>query len=766
MIQERLSKENRNTIILILTFIAVFIVGGIILQEDFLIAMKWWTVLLAFGILCMPISYVLFHKFSDLGWAVSKVLMIAFASWIMWVVSSVRLLKFSQVNCVLSVLIVFIFNVILCFLMIKNNKDQLINKIRSGHTINAILFTEILFLSMFVFWNFIRGHAPQAYGVEKFMDYGFMKTMSRQEYMPPTDLWFAGEKLNYYYMGQYIMTFICKCSGIPEEYGYNLSLATFFGLLFTMTFSLVKNLFVTVPLKETRWSHMLPFAAAAVSAVALNFSGNVHYIIFGILRTMIQMLSDDPVTAYWYPDATRYIHTRPDSDAYVIHEFPSYALVNSDLHAHLLDTIFVVALLSIMFSWLQYRKDTKDEYSPVKEICMPHILLLGFFIGLFKGINYWDFPIYYVVCGAIIFFSNLVLFKTWKERLLVTAAQGMLVLAISSLVILPFTLSFDMISSKIGIVEYRSPLNRMAVLYALPIVVSIVYYINLIKNRDVSNKRFKKNFFLNFLSQLSQADLYIVVLSLCAIGLIITPEFIYIKDIYENGTLRTNTVFKCVFQAYLMFDIVIGYMFVKLLANKKSFARNICKFCFVLWIGTLGYFNSAIHSAFLDYHTYEGLDASAFLYNESTADYNAIHWLQENAGANDVVLEANGDSYTLNSRVSVFTGNPTVLGWWGHEYLWRSSGIPEEPKVVADRVQDIQAFYGTADSNFAQSFIDKYQVKYIYIGKCEWEKFPNMNIEFLKSLGNVVFEETSTMNLQINGQEESGERTTYIIEVQ
>lgn len=757
------SKEYQYTLYLILIIFAVMIIGLLRLDDDFLIAMKWWVTLLVFGMIAIPLSSILFSHFSDFGWVVSKVLTLAFASWIMWLLSSIKLVRFSQMSCILSVLIVFLFNVVLYIKVLRKHKDHWIEKIKSGNVINAILFAEILFLAMFLFWTYLRGYNPQAYGTEKFMDFGFMKTISRQDYMPPNDLWFAGEKLNYYYLGQYIMTFICKCSGIPVEYGYNLALSTIFGLLFAMTYSLTRNLFTeTVSEKHP----MLPSVAGMISAVAINFSGNCHYIIYGLLRPEIQVLLGKEVTSYWYPDATRFIRTQPNVDAYIIHEFPDYAHMVGDLHAHLINTIFVVALLTMMFSWLQYRKSIAGEYSLIREICMPHILILGFFIGLFKGINYWDFPIYYVVCGAVIFFSNIGLFKTWKERLLVTAAQGLLVLVISSLVILPFTLSFDMISSQIGIVKYRSPLSQMAILYGLPIVVSILYLVYLIRQKDPKHTQFENNYVLNLLTRLFISDLYIVVLSLCAIGLILVPELIFIKDIYDGGTLRTNTVFKCVFQAYLMFDIIIGYLFVKLFTIKEKIARKTCVVCFVLWVGTLGYFRPALHSALLDNHTYEGLDASTFLTRESPADANAILWLNENAGANDVVLEANGDSYTLSNRVSVFTGNPTVLGWWGHEYLWRSNGIPEEPQVVAERVQEIQTFYGATDYEVAKSFIDKYNVKYIYIGKCEWEKYPNMNVEFLKTLGNVVFEETSNMNLKINGQEENGDRTTYIIEIQ
>ena len=49
------------------------------------------------------------------------------------------------------------------------------------------------------------------------------------------------------------------------------------------------------------------------------------------------------------------------------------------------------------------------------EVFSPHVLLTGFFIGLFHTTNFWDFPIYYVVSGAIILFSNAVIYNFFRS---------------------------------------------------------------------------------------------------------------------------------------------------------------------------------------------------------------------------------------------------------------------------------------------------------------------------------------------------------------
>ena len=44
-----------------------------------------------------------------------------------------------------------------------------------------------------------------------------------------------------------------------------------------------------------------------------------------------------------------------------------------------------------------------------------------------------------------------------------------------------------------------------------------------------------------------------MIMGLCAIGLVLIPELVYVRDIYENGNARANTMFKLTYQAYIMF---------------------------------------------------------------------------------------------------------------------------------------------------------------------------------------------------------------------
>lgn len=119
----------------------------------------------------------------------------------------------------------------------------------------------------------------------------------------------------------------------------------------------------------------------------------------------------------------------------------------------------------------------------------------------------------------------------------------------------------------------------------------------------------------------------------------------------------------------------------------------------------------------------------------------AIRWLGQ--APLGVVAEAVGGSYTAAARVSTLSGQPTVLGWPGHESQWR--GGSEE---IGSREVDIQRLYCTRDWEEAQSIIRQYDIRYIFVGSQERitysaEKCPGGldETKFLRNL-NLVFSES------------------------
>ena len=101
--------------------------------------------------------------------------------------------------------------------------------------------------------------------------------------------------------------------------------------------------------------------------------------------------------------------------------------------------------------------------------------------------------------------------------------------------------------------------------------------------------------------------------------------------------------------------------------------------------------------------------------SSSYDEMQAIVWLQN--ATNGVIAEAvpeGGGSYTQYARVSTISGKPTVLGWVGHENQWRGKS-----DVLGSRQDDLYRLYCSRDWEIAQEVLNKYNIRYIFIGPLE-----------------------------------------------
>jgi uncharacterized membrane protein len=106
------------------------------------------------------------------------------------------------------------------------------------------------------------------------------------------------------------------------------------------------------------------------------------------------------------------------------------------------------------------------------------------------------------------------------------------------------------------------------------------------------------------------------------------------------------------------------------------------------------------------------LDGTAHITRNNPDEAAAMQWLWRAPLA--VVAESVGGSYSVHARMSTHSGQPTVLGWVGHEHQWRG-GLEE----MGSREGDIARLYCAANWPEAQSIIDLYGIRYIVIGNLE-----------------------------------------------
>ena len=109
------------------------------------------------------------------------------------------------------------------------------------------------------------------------------------------------------------------------------------------------------------------------------------------------------------------------------------------------------------------------------------------------------------------------------------------------------------------------------------------------------------------------------------------------------------------------------------------------------------------------------------------------------------MVEAVGESYTDFARVSANTGLPTILGWRVHEWLWRGS-FDEAGK----RTEEVKEIYEGDDLDKTQQLLNKYQVKFIFLGSLEQQAYPELKENKFLKLGKVVFSSGKTKIFQLN----------------
>ena len=477
--------------------------------------------------------------------------------------------------------------------------------------------------------------------------------------------------------------------------------------------------------------------AGTISAMALMFAANMHFIIFykfvPMMREILGITGE--YKDFWYPDSTRYIGYNPDVADKTAHEFPAYSFILGDLHAHVINIFVVLAILGLSLSYLKRREKLKENKSGINSgITDRCVWAVGFLVGICSMENAWDFPIYFVVAGAILLFANIISMKNAGDVILATLIQGALVIAVAILTSLPFSLGFDAMVNGIGKCTEHSRFYQLVILWGMPVILLISFIIYLIGKCRKASDIFKTGV-------ISAEAVFTVLIGLCALGLVIIPEIIYVKDIYSGSYKRFNTMFKLTYQSFILFALMQAHIISTYLAAPRgTAAKRGGVAALILLILCCGYFPVAVKMGIGTIGPEEemkGIGATGYVYDNVPADALAIEWIMNNTAPDSVILEANGDSYTIYNRVSTLTGRSTVLGWRTHEWLWQN-----DSDVVDDRADDVWDIYCSNDSGRIRSLIAKYGIDYIFIGSCEYEKFlpEGMDTELLKSLGEVVYD--------------------------
>lgn len=756
------------------------------LPSDVYAVLQWWLVLFLLGVGFLPLTLRLFAPFFDKGYLFSRILGSLIVAYVVFILGITHIAPFT----VTTISITAIALVLIIFFLLKQ-KWKLWFLIKQ----NAFTFVieELLFLTVLFVWAFIHSFSPDIHGLEKFMDYGYVNSLLRTEYFPPKDMWFTPFSINYYYFGHLVTAMLTKLSGLPAYITFNVMLTTIVATCFSLTFSLGANLYYHLT-KIERINKFKLILSGFLTACLVSLAGNLH-ILYGFF---IPYKTDAPVpiwqlafkpfsfpNSYWYPNATRFIY-------HTIHEFPIYSWTVADLHGHVLDIPFVLLTIAFLFSLLliQTDKDTESsiEIGQTFQIKPLHLLFIGLFLAVMYMTNAWDGAIYWLLATMTLLYihgrrRSFYKKELGKEKAVVEIISSkkkhtsffhmpeawqiawgrdffLSILVITAALFLfatPYNLFFNTsaYTHGIGVIcapDFLTKIGKIGPFLFEPDHCQRSYWWELLTLYGFFYFfAFVFSVFIIRTKRYLQTDVFVILLIILSTFLIFVPEFFYLKDIYPTY-YRANTMFKLVFQAFIMLSISSAYIIVRMALDLpyQQMKQRIFTLCFlfvsiVLVALVMTYPYLAVNSYYNNFKDYQGLDGINYLKNLYPDDYSAIQWLNNNIKGQPVILEAQGDSYTDYARISANTGLPTVLGWTVHEWLWRGSY-----DVPAPRITDVKTLYETTDLQTAKALLAKYHVQYVYVGTLEYQKYPQLDEQKFREIGHIIYQHGNTRIYQIN----------------
>ena len=623
-----------------------------------------------------------------------------------------------------------------------------------------------LLLAMFALGAGLRWLNPEIGGTEKPMDLALLNAAARAMSFPPPDPWFAGETINYYYLGYSMAAFGTHLSGADPAVGYNLALAALFALGAVAAASAGYDLAVL-----TDAGGRARKVAAALALMLTMVAGNL-----AVLRDIFSESPDAP-TGFWRGigwNASRTIQREDGGQVidYTINEFPAFSFILGDLHPHVMALPITLVAVSLAVQWVVAGSQPKPDFLAER---LARGALTGLVLGGLYALNAWDAPTFVglVLAGGVV--------VAWRDRsrLLALAPPTAVALIVAVAAWLPYTLNYAPGSRGIGVVTVRSEAIDYFQVFGLLLGAAVVTLAVLLWDVRPDGRLFlvillaagagatliTRGEVVVALAALLVLSVYalwtlraepglaaLLWLLVAGLGLLTVVEAVFVDDFFGAPNERMNTVFKLHYQAWSLLAIAAGPGLVLAwrrltqpgglrLALTRATALTVFA---LLAVPALTYPIVATKAKTEASSVSGSLDGLAADRIGRPSEVAAAEWLRRHAPASAVLLEAPGRAYSGDSRMSTWTGIPSVIGWTQHEELWRES----DPRIAA-RAADIDTAYRTDDSALRRAVLDRYGVTHVVAGDSERDRYGPEVVERLGQDLSVVFTAGGTMIFRV-----------------
>ena len=474
-----------------------------------------------------------------------------------------------------------------------------------------------------------------------------------------------------------------------------------------------------------------------------------------------------PLT-FWVPDKTQGVAEITPH----ITEFPFFTFLFADLHAHMMAIPYYLLVLALGMNLVVGLRRQGLRWISVAAAA------LALALGSLWVINSWDYPTFGLLALGLVVVGIYLRPGPDQHRARLAVFLLLLVGAGSIVAFLPFHQAYETFNSGLEPTKWHTPLTRYLWIYGLFLFIAGTFvlcqlrggfarlYSSISVGRmpgllNPSGRVMVLAAGLGLAALMAAAGFWTAavllacLLGVCwvgwtliasnredraftlmpliwlAMGLGISIGVDFVRVTGDIG--RMNTLFKYYLEVWVLFGLAAAYLLWSLVESGalRRLAPPVrwvwTAVLVVLLVSSLIYtvLGTRVRLADRFEPAPPTLDGTAYM-NTAThseleqpfqlePDLRGIEWLQDNVAGSPVVLEAHGDQYRWNGRISIYTGLPTVLGWPWHQIQQRTDYASQ----VGVRVRDVATIYNTADLQLAGELLQSYRVEYIVIGELE-----------------------------------------------
>lgn len=649
----------------------------------------------------------------------------------------------------------------------------------------------VVFTAAYLFLLAIRAFKPGVWpgGGEKFLDFGLLASLLRSSTLPPQDVWFAGEPVRYYYGGHMLAAVFALLSDTPARFAYNTAIAGYYAAYVTAAWGLAGAIAEGIG----RPYRIGGGVAAFFVAIASNLSPPLRLLIWvlpgeagtrfaELVSLEVRGLAAGPTEFnYWF--ASRIIDWKViNGDQWnLINEFPFFAFLNGDLHAHMMSPVLLLLGTGLAYSYWR---------TPARFSLHRRLLLFGAIppiAGMLVVVNTWSFPAAVGIAWLAVLFAPVPPWQLlptrlaaaidrraevdWRRqetyRVVVATAVAVVIAALGALVALPFILG-PASGRGIGFLpEPRSDLQGLLVVHGTFLAISAAYLAMRVRRsrwlrigvgflallavtwlfRATAIALFGPLLVGGWYLLRRRADIdFETVLLVGVMGLLLLVEFAFVME--EAGPGRSNTVFKIYTQVWALWAVAAGAMaswfFDPASTRRAVFTRIADLRRRATGRGVSGAGNE--RTTGLDRGQIATILLALAMVSLSIYAAFGLAWVV-GTGEDSPTLDAQAyiedrhpEEAAAIEWLSDLEGQPTMVSAPGVEiYQWVNgpssmTGIPTVAGWAHEigyrgeedyrrRVHDVEILFDTGEAESRAVLLEKYDVEYIYVGPIERERY-------------------------------------------